>query len=260
MDDEDGRHLADTIRILQQVQDWEARTNADAPRLRPAPRSPLRGDDDKAHPYDLSNEAWRHLSTAVDHLSCLRAVLEDAKVVHMYAPFTLVRGALENACGAVWLLQPSQWTERLARGLRLALADVRHSEDVKQLTGNAGPRTRQARIDQINDIAKRAGLDAAALKGSAGYSEIVKAVDQSGPANNTIEVSWKLCSAYAHGDMWSTLGASQRTPIPDTGTQPGVGAFKIEANVSLLMHVTALAVNTTRRGWQLYDQRCQSPY
>jgi hypothetical protein len=137
MDDEDGKHLADTIRILQQVQDWEARTNADAPRLRPAPRSPLRGDDYKAHPYDLSSEAWRHLSTAVDHLSCLRAVLEDANVVHMYAPFTLVRGALENACGAVWLLQPSQRTERLARGLRLALSDVRHSEDVKQLTGNA---------------------------------------------------------------------------------------------------------------------------
>jgi hypothetical protein len=260
MDDEDGKHLADTIRILQQVQGREARTNADASRPRPAPRSPLRGDDDKAHPYDLSNESWRHLSTAVDHLSCLRAVLEDAKVVHMYAPFTLVRGALENACGAVWLLQPLQRTERLARGLRLALADVRHSEDVKQLTGNAGPRTRQARIDQINDIAKRAGLDAAALKGSAGYSEIVKAVDQNGPANNTIEVRWKLCSAYAHGDMWSTLGASQRTPIPDTGTRPGVGAFKIQANVSLLMHVTALAVNTTRRGWQLYDQRCLSPY
>jgi hypothetical protein len=71
------------------------------------------------------------------------------------------------------------------------------------------------------------------MKGSAGYSEIVKDVDQSGPANNTIEVSWKLCSAYAHGDMWSTLGASQRTPIPDTDTRPGVGAFKIEANVSL---------------------------
>ena len=31
-------------------------------------------------------------SNAVDHLSCLRAVLGDAKIINMYAPFTLVRG------------------------------------------------------------------------------------------------------------------------------------------------------------------------
>ena len=48
----------------------------------------------------------------------------------MYAPFTLVRGALENACAAEWLLESHKRPERLARGLRLALADIRHSEEV----------------------------------------------------------------------------------------------------------------------------------
>jgi hypothetical protein len=43
-------------------------------------------------------------------------------------------------------------------------------------------------------------------------------------------------------------------------TQEGIGTFKIEANLALLMKMTTLAVRETRRGWRLYDQRCQPPY
>jgi hypothetical protein len=76
-----------------------ARTDATARHLRSAPGSSLCGDDKKADPFRLSHVAWHSLSNAVDHLGCLRALLGDAKVIHMYAPFTLVRAALENACG-----------------------------------------------------------------------------------------------------------------------------------------------------------------
>ena len=36
----------------------------------------------------------------------------------------------------------------------------------------------------------------------------------------------------------------------------GIGTLKIEANLSLLMNVTMLAVAVTRSGWQLFDRRC----
>jgi hypothetical protein len=36
--------------------------------------------------------------------------------------------------------------------------------------------------------------------------------------------------------------------------------LKMEANLRLLMQMTTLAVRLTGRGWQLHDQRCQSPY
>jgi hypothetical protein len=42
--------------------------------------------------------------------------------------------------------------------------------------------------------------------------------------------------------------------------QDGVATLKMEANLSLLMQMTTLAVRLTGRGWQLHDQRCQSPY
>lgn len=39
-----------------------------------------------------------------------------------------------------------------------------------------------------------------------------------------------------------------------------MATLKMEANLSLLMQMTTLAVRLTGRGWQLHDQRCQSPY
>jgi hypothetical protein len=66
VDDEDGKYLAEMLRVLSETEAWAARTNAEAPRLRPAPCSSLRGDDDRTNPYELSHAVWRHLSNAVD--------------------------------------------------------------------------------------------------------------------------------------------------------------------------------------------------
>jgi hypothetical protein len=259
VDDEDGKYLAEMLRVLSETEAWAARTNAEAPRLRPACHSSLRGDDDRTHPYELSHTVWRHLSNAVDHLSCLQALLGDAKVIHMYAPFTLVRGALENACGAVWLLQPARRKERLARRFRLAIGDIRHEVQAGELMGQAGPQSGPGRVDEIRAIADRAGVDGAALKGGTSYTEIVQAVDENGPPGSMILLSWKVCSGFAHGDWWTTKNASRRAQMPSAAGE-GIGTFKIEANLSLLMKVTALAVRTTGYGWQLHDQRCRPPF
>ena len=258
MEDVDGKHVAEILRVLSEADAWAGRTNADVCRLRRSARSSLRGDDDKAHPNDLSHAVWPALSHALDHLGSLRALLGDAKVIRMYAPFTLVRGALENACGAVWLLQPPNRKDRLTHRFRLAIADIGNGEKARQLTGQSAPRTVQERIDEIYAIANRVGIDATGLKKPAGYTEIIKTVDADGPANSVIEASWRLCSGFAHGDLWTTLSASRRTQIPGAA-EPGIGTFKIEANLGLLMQVTTLAVGITRRGWQLYDQRCLPP-
>jgi hypothetical protein len=259
MDDEDKQHLEEMLRVLGQVDVWAARTDAKAARLRPDPRSPMWGDDRKLNPYHLSHAAWHFLSNAGDHLSCLRAVLGDANVIHMYAPFTLVRAALENACAAAWLLQPPRRNDRLERRLRLALDDIKNSEQVKTLTGLTGSRPKQDRLEQVHDIALRAGIDEGALKGKVGYSEIVRAVDETGVAGGVLEVSWKLCSGYAHGDLWTALSASRRTEMP-SAAEEGVGTFRIEANLGLLRAVTSTAAAVTSLGWRLHDQRCHAPY
>jgi len=66
VDDKDGKYLAEMLRVLGETEAWAARTNAGAPRLRPAPRSSLRGDDEQTHPYELSHAVWRHLSNTTN--------------------------------------------------------------------------------------------------------------------------------------------------------------------------------------------------
>jgi hypothetical protein len=258
MDGEDGKHLAEILRVLSEIDPWAARTNAGASRLRPDPQSPLGADDAVTHPYDLSHVVWRHLSNAVDHLSCMRAVLGGAKVIHMYAPFTLVRGALENACAVLWLLQPASRRERLIRRFRLAVTDIRHEYQAGVLMGHASQREEQRPIAEVVAIAGRAGIGEATVRKGVSYSEIVTEVDKDSP-DSLVLVSWKTCSGFAHGDWWTTKNASRRTRIPGPELD-GIGTFKIEANLSLLKNMTALAVAQTRRGWQVHDRRCVSPH
>lgn len=71
------------------------------------------------------------------------------------------------------------------------------------LTGQANAQARQKRIDEIYAIARLAGISRAVLKGSVSYAEIVAAVDEATPGG-LIELTWKTCSGYAHGDWWTT--------------------------------------------------------
>jgi hypothetical protein len=258
MDAEEGKWLEETLYVLQAVDVWAARIGDDGSGWQPAPRSALRGDDDKAHPYQLSNAAWLLLGGAADHLGALQALLGGAKVVPRSAAFTLVRAGLENACAAVWLLQPAKRTERLTRRLLLAKEDIRQREQARVLIDQAGPRTEQECLDEIRDIAKRSGLGDAALRGKATYTEIVKTVNEIEP-DRDVQMMWKVCSAFSHGDMWAALGWSQRIPMPNPA-EAGITTLRLEAHVGLLKLAASAGVWVTELGWRLYKQRCQSPY
>jgi len=216
-------------------------------------------DDQRTHPYELSHAAWHSLSHAVDPLNCLLALLRDAHMIHMFAPYSLVRSALENASAAVWMLQPKRRTERVARRLRFATLNIQNSERVKQLIGTEGPRSKQVLINEVRDIARRAGVDEAEVVRHVSYGEITKAVSSTLGLESVIPVAWSLCSGIAHGDFWPTLSAvTERVELP--GASPGMGTFKITANVQILMYVTTFAAQLTKLGWHLYDQRSRAPY
>jgi hypothetical protein len=75
--------------------------------------------------------------SAVDHLDAVRALVQDAGILHARAPFTLLRAALENSATAVWLLAPANRNERVLRRLRLQWADALNGEVAHQVLGAA---------------------------------------------------------------------------------------------------------------------------
>ena len=222
-----------------------------APRPVPQVGSPIRADDERLNPYQISHASWSSLSHAVDHLECLRVLIRDARVFHRYAPYTLLRAALENACCAVWMLQPPKRRERITRRLRLAVNDIQHGEDARKLTGQKGPRTKAQRLQQVQQIGELHGVDAKPQQ--VGYGHIVEDV---GDKEKVLLLAWKTCSGMAHGDLWSQVAAARMTELP--GGSAEIGSFAVTANVSLLAQMTAITVAITTQGWQLFDQRSLS--
>jgi hypothetical protein len=170
--------------------------------------------------------------------------------VPMFAPYTLIRAALENASMAVWLLDPESRAERISRRLQAAAGDIRYGEDARAITGGKGPKTRDQRLAELQRIAARCGVSKqTAIKG-ASYSGIIKAVGD--PEQVTLLV-WNACSGIAHGDLWATIAVARMTGLP--GGASDVGSFAVTANPRLLANFTMIAVHMTSRGWELYDRR-----
>jgi hypothetical protein len=259
VEDEDGPYYAELLRTLAAVDGWLARLDPVAVRPQPPPGSPMRADDQRLDPYQISHASWHSLSHGVDHLNCLRTLLRETGVIHMYAPYSLVRSALENASAAVWMLQPPSRADRLTRRLQFAAADIRNGEQARQLAKQAGPRTEAERLDQVRQIAQQAGIDPAAAVRRVGFAKIVEAAGGApGLGADVIVLVWRLCSGITHGDFWTTPGAAQMAELP--GAPPGMGTFKVTANIKILMYVTTIATLMTNLGWQLYDQRRRAPY
>ncbi|SIM72150.1 hypothetical protein [Micromonospora cremea] len=245
--------------ILEQVDAWRARLNPEGPRRTVGAGSALAGDDRRVNPYHTSRAAWIALSHAVDHLHAHRTVLCDAAMIHMYAHYSLLRGAFENASTAVWLLGPASRPERLTRRLRFAAADVRNGERVRQMLGAPAPRPAADRIDELKAIARRCGLDETAATKGVSSTEVVRVAGEHDVMGPTVaQLTWNLCSGTAHGDFWSMVTLAHRVDLP--GAPAGIAHIRITASVERMFFLTFFSAGMISRGWALFDQRSATPH
>lgn len=138
------------------------------------PSSELARDDARCQPYHVSHAARTSLSAAVDHLHAMCVQVLRTGVLHLYAPASLARGALECASTAIWLTRPGVSDERVARALKWNVADVRDGD--RAFTGAGIPvRTPlEVRIDKIEIVATRCGLPFKPISGGYRSSDAVK--------------------------------------------------------------------------------------
>lgn len=88
-----------------------------------------------------------------------------------------------------------------------------------------------------------------------GYGRIVSAASEAiAPGSTAVPFVWRTCNGVTHGDFWTTISIAEREELP------GVGRFRITANVQNLMYTTFFAVEMTAHGWRLYDERRRMPY
>jgi len=262
-----GPHGAIMFSLIDQ---WVKVTGKEPPEVEPG--SPLAGDARKSPSLRVAHAAWTGVVHSVDHLHALRALLGQAQIVNLGAPYSLVRAALENAATAVWLLEPPQRPERLRRRLKLAHDDAWEEGNVHALLPAKAlqdKRTAQERMVEIRALAVKLGLDPSDVAGRLSHEKIIRAVakttfhddeesteDRLSPEDQAALV-WRLCSAFAHGKNWASFSWLERQI---TRSEAGVHLLRLTGGVERLVTVASFPIALTTRALQLYEQRRRSPY
>ena len=261
-EDQQLRALGDALAV---VAGWEQLDGQPSGVWKVETGSDLAGDDAAIHPYPVSSAARTAISAAVSHAGCLRDSLflwtrpeHVTARLHIYGQLTLVRGALENASRAAWLLAPDDRATRALRRLQQEYLEARELLSVREIIGSPSARTMSTRLDELAVLARSAGADAAQVKKGPGYREIVETAGAQVPsAPWTAVVIWKACSAIAHGDMRGM--AAYLTTETIGHAAPGILLNRVTANIQLTVAGTMAALATTRTALDLYARRARRP-
>jgi hypothetical protein len=232
------------------------------------PGSPLAGDDKKADPFHVSHAVASAIRVSVEHADALRRLIEGCQTCNpeqinfgLNSYYSLLRGALENAARAVWLLAPDSRSERILRRLRLQTDNVYNSDKAAQAMGTTTPKPREARLDRVRQIAVRAGLNAQFATKRPTNVEIVHAAGtyiggDDDTARHT-EALWRSCSGAAHGDIWAGLSMHDKNIVNRAGN---VATLQMTASTHLLTTITSETFAVIEAAHHLFDLRNRPPY
>ena len=179
-------------------------------------RSQLAEDDQGLAGYYLSHAAQRSIGSAADHALTLHCVIESG-VIPVFGPWTLVRGILERAATAVWLLAPRQQVRRREHALRYWHDNA---EERKKWASDSGapPATNDVGA-KLRAFAEELGIRPQAVNAGLNWTDVLRSAgdDTPGQSGNAAVARWRECSAFAHGMAWPSVDLVEvyaATPIP----------------------------------------------
>lgn len=222
-------------------------------------RSPLARDDEWADPYQVSHAVKACIVAGVDHLHAVKVLIIDAQKLHVAAPASLVRGALENMATAYWILHPSSRAERVTRCLRWHWKNATDQHRALEPLKLPDYRPQEQRLARILEIAGcNAGIDVAAVKRGYTSTAAVTYADAHVDSRLGVLLPWQLCSGFAHGRPWASLSFSEREEHP-TG-DPNVMAVRFSTDLMRALYLVWEAMNLTQDLLKLHEQRSRPPY
>lgn len=214
--------------------------------------SSLDGDNKRTGEFLVSTPVRLGLATAVEHLHALTVLIVEAQRVHPTVPFTLARAAIEAGATAYWVLSPKNRNERIARALQWYSQDAKDN-DRFDLTSD--PDRLSRRLAGIRAVADARELDGKRAVGGFSMTGVLKRIDEE--AGLVVKPMWQLCSGFAHGRLWSRVGALDRVDIGPAGHGARAVSFTISPDKVLAPTETAFGLLT--RTSRLWDRRASNP-
>ncbi|MGW8526977.1 hypothetical protein [Nocardiopsis sp. NPDC055824] len=248
MTGDEGSHLLDVWLKVNEFANFPA-----LPHVAPE-GSDLFQDDALAAPFSVSGGAHNALVVAQDHWQVLRSSLHGGssngqQVVNLYlqGQFSLVRGALENAARAVWILGPDERTTRVSRRLALKRKEYSNLKTLRSEEGQPDPDDDKRRLAKVSQADQRVGVSSEADYPS--YRKIMKEAGRLIPGFGEMAAfsAWSRCSGLAHGDETALVNLETTAPP----SWEGVGEVQVDPSVRTLSLVVWAAGVMFERGTDL---------
>ncbi|MEJ1116754.1 hypothetical protein WBN73_20810 [Paenarthrobacter sp. CCNWLY172] len=221
-----------------------------------APGSLLAAIDAMTEPYQVSHHLGYLLHTSVDHLHALTMLMEQAGAQHTFAPYTLIRAAIENAATALWILQPDSPSETAERSLRLEYADL---NDLKRANTTADPAAGhdEVRLEVFENCLSRHGWKASEIKRRPPgplviIQETSKYYEVFGAA-----IMWQMCSAATHGRRWARQYLTVFEAEDDGRSK--ILSGKLTSSESAIAMALHIACNLVRKAKTIRGVRSKDP-
>jgi hypothetical protein len=181
------------------------------------PGSELAADDADSNPYRVSHCARACLTAGVDHLHAMKTlIIDEPRLLHAAADYSLIRGALENFATAFWVLHPHERTIRIERALRWMAQNYTDQDKATGALGLPNDIGLQARHAKVAAVAQKAGC--VNVLGGYASTHAVKYAEKHSQ-HDFVLLMWQVCSGFAHGRQWANLGmnAMEQQPTEEEG-------------------------------------------
>jgi hypothetical protein len=255
-------HLQQILSTTNSLEGWRTRSRELETPIRD---SQLYQDDEIWKWLPISEITRQSLIASTQHLNLALTAIK-ARDIYPISHFTVLRGGLIGACQAVWILGPDDHNERQQRGLRVIhewyKQALKYSET--QVNPKQSPHTSDPEIDhmrlrkvqcrelwrQTQTLTEKQELNLTDTIKWAG-----KFVLRDPTETQQIELLWRAFSGDAHALGWSLL---TRNRSLDRHEGDGMGVFLVGGDLESLTEAFKITYRMLKRGWSLFDQRCES--
>lgn len=201
----DGSYLHPLFQMVEQLR----HDGAYAPLPDPQPSSSLTADDAPLGPWAATHLIRTSYGAGLAHVDAFRRGTAAGEI-DPTSPWTLLRGALENAATGVWLLTGTGRDERRRRALALWAEDMRNRAQHEADTGHIpapGGKTGTERRQEIYHLADTLGISPLPVPKAGAIVE--QAATAAGLDPVRTRAVWRAASGFAHGRYWPNLRAAQ---------------------------------------------------
>ncbi len=217
--------------------------------------SAMFGDDRATHPLPTSACVRYLMLAGADNLAGLRSMLVESQTktnlelnLHPFAPYTLIRNAIECASTAIWVLAPITRHERVLRTAKIELEDARKNNAALTNMGGDGQETYARRLELIRKMVEPYDqMTWADVTARFTVTNLLKEIGNLQPLEGLNPLAkWQIASGMAHGRRWAGLLLSDRQELQEA-SENGDSTFMLTGSYRYVFLASAGSLPTDGR-------------